>query len=253
VTVGLMQGIGDMMGGSGLPGAAPSPGMQMGASTANAEFPDMTVSDAGGGMGSTMPSPANEAQVAPYRYETVIVNGVRERAPIALCGSTCGLSPGQRFASFALDASNFVFPGAGALVATLGKAAIKPAATAGTQTFYRTMSQSNYQQLVSTGKVPATYETFMSPSLKYAQRFDGVTVELTTTDRTLGALMEIGVKHNSVPAGLLDTMPALRTGADWVMTDALFKFERGVLNIGLGRGTALDLLNNNLLRYRVVP
>ena len=55
VTVGLMQGLSDALGGSGLPGEVPSGG-QMGASTASADLPGATMSDAPSGMGSSMPA-----------------------------------------------------------------------------------------------------------------------------------------------------------------------------------------------------
>jgi hypothetical protein len=51
------------------------------------------------------------------------------------------------------------------------------AAEGGTETFFRTMSQDHYEQLLNTGKLPATSETFISPSLEYAQQYNGVTVK----------------------------------------------------------------------------
>ena len=41
----------------------------------------------------------------------------------------------------------------------------------------RTMSQANYDTLMATGKLPATSETFISPSLEYAQQYNVVTVQ----------------------------------------------------------------------------
>ncbi len=37
--------------------------------------------------------------------------------------------------------------------------------------------------------------------------------------------------------------------SDWMQTNAFFKFETTVVNIGLGKGAALDTFNNNILTF----
>jgi hypothetical protein len=46
---------------------------------------------------------------------------------------------------------------------------------------------------------------------------------------------------------------ARRIFSGWTRTSAYFKGEGGVLNIGLGRGPALDIFNNAILGFEVVP
>jgi hypothetical protein len=46
-------------------------------------------------------------------------------------------------------------------------------------------------------------------------------------------------------------MPLVSSG--WTSTSAFFKGEGGILNIGLGRGPALDIFNDAILGYEVVP
>jgi RHS repeat-associated protein len=64
-----------------------------------------------------------------------------------------------------------------------GMAAQQPSS----QTFFRTMSDANDSQLLQTGNVPATSETFISPSQSYAQQYTGVTVQFTVQAGTQDA------------------------------------------------------------------
>jgi hypothetical protein len=99
------------------------------------------------------------------------------------------------------------------------------AESAATETFYRTMSQANYDTLAATGKVPATSETFISPSPEYAQQYNGVTVQFNVQAGTQNALMGMGVRNSA--AGFAGTayegLPMVQSG--WGSSSAFFKME----------------------------
>ena len=40
-------------------------------------------------------------------------------------------------------------------------------------------------------------------------------------------------------------------GMDWVYTNAHFKWEREQMSIGLGRGAALDIFNDNIRSFQI--
>jgi hypothetical protein len=46
-------------------------------------------------------------------------------------------------------------------------------------------------------------------------------------------------------------MPLVSRG--WTSTSAFFKGEGGIINIGLGRGPALDIFNDAIEGFEVVP
>ncbi len=121
------------------------------------------------------------------------------------------------------------------------------------ETFYRTMSQANYGVLLSTGQIPATEETFISPSLEYASQYSGVTVQFNVQAGTENALMGMGVRNSA--AGFTGTayegLPTV--GGGWTDTSAFFKWEGGSVNIGLGNGSALNTFNNNIVSFGLVP
>jgi hypothetical protein len=48
-------------------------------------------------------------------------------------------------------------------------------------------------------------------------------------------------------------MPSPQKFPGWTRTSAYFKGEDGFLNIGLGRGPALDIFNDAILGFEVVP
>jgi RHS repeat-associated protein len=120
-----------------------------------------------------------------------------------------------------------------------------------TETYYRTMSQADYEQLVATGRVPATAETFTSPSLEYAGKYNGVTVEFAVRAGTTDALLGIGVRNAALSCGAYDGLPLVQQG--WTSSNAFFKLEGDVVNVGLGKGAALDTFNANITNFRVVP
>lgn len=99
---------------------------------------------------------------------------------------------------------------------------------------------------MSTGRLPATTETFISPSAAYAARYDGVTVQFTVRPGTTKSLAGIGVRDQS--AALRGTnMPSVSSG--WTSSSAYFKSEGGVVNIGLGQGPALSTFNRNIVSF----
>lgn len=60
---------------------------------------------------------------------------------------------------------------------------------------------------------------------------------------TVTNLEAIGVRIDEpriVGAGYGD-LPLVETVSNWKETNALFKYEKGYVNIGLGNGTALDI------------
>jgi hypothetical protein len=106
-------------------------------------------------------------------------------------------------------------------------------AAEGTEIIYRTMSQANYDTLLATGKLPATSETFISPSLQYASKYNGVTVQFKVQAGSTESLMGIGVRNSA--SGFAGTayegVPIVN--GSWTANSAFFKWEQGVLNVGL--------------------
>jgi uncharacterized protein YcfJ len=120
-----------------------------------------------------------------------------------------------------------------------------------TETFYRTMSQANYEQFLGTGQIPATGETFISPSLEYASQYDGVTVQFNVQAGTTDTLLGMGVKNAGLSGGAYDNLPLVESG--WGSSSAFFKLEGNAVNIGLGYGSALNTFNANIVNWSRVP
>jgi hypothetical protein len=113
------------------------------------------------------------------------------------------------------------------------------------------MSKAHVEDLHATGRLPATAETFISPSAKFSSAYDGTMVEFTMRAGTTDALAGVGVRDASaVAAGAYPNMPLVSRG--WTATSAFFKGEGGIINIGLGRGTALDIFNDAIQGFRVL-
>ncbi len=116
----------------------------------------------------------------------------------------------------------------------------------GKTTFYRTMSEDDYATLHASGKLPAGSETFISPSSSYVSTYKGVTVKFTVRNRTVNWLTKIGVKDGSpLVGGMYPSMPMVSKG--WMATNAFFKAEHGIINIGLGYGKALNIFNKGII------
>ena len=123
--------------------------------------------------------------------------------------------------------------------------------TGASETFYRTMSQEHYGQLLNTGQIPATGETFISPSLEYAQQYNGVTVQFNVQAGTTDTLLGMGVRNAGLSGGAYDSLPLVQSG--WGSSSAFFKLEGNVVNVGLGNGSALNTFNNSILNFNLVP
>jgi hypothetical protein len=139
-------------------------------------------------------------------------------------------------------------------VVDLGEAA--SGATSGAEagageTYFRTMSEADLNTLKTTGAVPSTGETFISESAQESARYDGATVQFSVQAGTKDALTSIGVRDTSALAsGAYPDMPIVSGG--WAETNAFFKGEGDLINIGLGRGSALDLFNQAIQNWTVI-
>ncbi|WP_282162852.1 RHS repeat domain-containing protein [Ulvibacterium marinum] len=120
-----------------------------------------------------------------------------------------------------------------------------------TETFYRTMSAKDFSVFAKTGKVPATSETFISPTRAFSEAYDGILVEIKVKKGTLDALRKIGVGDgtNLVKQSVGD-LPKVSRG--WTEAKAFFKKEGGQVNVGLGKGEALKTFNKNIVGAKVI-
>lgn len=113
------------------------------------------------------------------------------------------------------------------------------------------MSKKHYKRLLATGNLPATAETFISPSLEYVRKYRGVTVEFSLKAGTEGSLLSIGVRNAGNVEGVYGSLPIVKEG--WTATSAYFKSERKLINIGLGKGPALNIFNGSILNFNLIP
>jgi YD repeat-containing protein len=120
----------------------------------------------------------------------------------------------------------------------------------GNEIFYRTMSPKDIAKMERTNKIPATGETFISPSEAYASGYEGVTVRVTTRPGTMQQLADVGVSANPGTTALFPDMPSAAKG--WTSNNAMFKLEGDVVNTGLGKGKALDIFNSNIVQYESI-
>jgi RHS repeat-associated protein len=121
-----------------------------------------------------------------------------------------------------------------------------------TETYYRTISPTHLAQLQTTGRIPASGETFITDSLEYARGYRGHTVEFQVEPGTFESLTSIGVRDTSTElANRFPEMPIVSKG--WGATSAYFKYESGPTNIGLGNGAALDTFNDNIMDFAEIP
>jgi len=73
-------------------------------------------------------------------------------------------------------------------------------------------------------------------------------VEFKVNAGTTNALQLIGVRDSSNLTGsLYGNMPIVNSG--WTSTNAFFNAEGSVVNIGLGKGIALNIFNNNITSF----
>ena len=131
----------------------------------------------------------------------------------------------------------------------------------GNEIVYRTMSEEHFEILQQTGRLPGTGETSLAPLEVFSRDYDGVLLRLTTKPGTFEQLQEIGIAANK-PASIAFPEMSTQTGR-WNLTNARFKVEAtrrleinnglGIMNTQLGRGTALDIFNDNLIYFEKLP
>lgn len=116
------------------------------------------------------------------------------------------------------------------------------------------MSQSDYDYLRMTGEVPATGETVISPTQTFSGDYDGAMVEFGLNKGTTSTLEQIGLSNGdrAVPACEIYPNMPYASGVKWTDHYAFFKAEGSQINIGLGRGNALEIFNSNIDSYRRV-
>lgn len=127
---------------------------------------------------------------------------------------------------------------------------VKEAAAAkAAETFYRSMTKEAAEIFLSTGKIPAGTETFVSPTKSFAQNYNGILFEINVKPATLSQLEGIGVR-NSASGHPYSHLPLVERG--WKGSNAFFKVEGTQVNIGLGNGKALNIFNSNIRSFRVI-
>ncbi len=121
--------------------------------------------------------------------------------------------------------------------------------------YYRTMSTDDHAKLQATGRVQPTAETFVSPSQAYASKYEGVLMRFRMKPGTTRELERVGVRHRDggILADRYPTMPLanvefpkVQPPRRWRDHAAMFKSERGVVNIGLGHGPGLQRFNDGI-------
>ena len=111
--------------------------------------------------------------------------------------------------------------------------------------YFRTMSEEHYEILINNHRLTATGETFISPESSFSDSYDGIKVEFTINNKILDQLRAIG--RCNVPMVDGGRTITLRAKKGWGSQYAYFKKEDYAHNIGLGKGTALEIFNNGLI------
>lgn len=78
-----------------------------------------------------------------------------------------------------------------------------------------------------------------------------LTVAFQVKEGTLAGLSEIGVRQDSLSGPQYNNMAIVEPG--WGANSAYFKSEGGIVNVGLGRGAALDKFNANIVGAARIP
>ncbi|MDE7270501.1 MAG: PKD domain-containing protein [Acetatifactor sp.] len=123
-----------------------------------------------------------------------------------------------------------------------------------TEIYYRTMSQADYDYLRMTGELPATGETFISPTKLFSSDYDGVMVRFELNNGTTSMLEQIGLSNGDrarLAREVYPNMPYV-SGIKWTEDFAFFKAEGKQINIGLGKGKALEIFNSNISIFEKV-
>ena len=115
------------------------------------------------------------------------------------------------------------------------------------KTFYRAMSAKSAEMFMSTGIMPAGTETFVSPTLGFAENYGGVLFKIRVDRGIVSELESIGVR-NMASGHPLPNLPIVQKG--WKSTNAFFKLEGTQVNIGLGNGEALNIFNSGIQNFK---
>lgn len=116
------------------------------------------------------------------------------------------------------------------------------------------MSQADYDYLRMTGELPATGETFISPTKSFSSDYDGVMVRFELNGGTTSALEKVGLSNGDrakLAREIYPDMPYV-SGVKWTEDYAFFKAEGDQINIGLGKGKALEIFNSNISIFEKV-
>ena len=120
--------------------------------------------------------------------------------------------------------------------------------------YYRTMSAADYDYLRMTGELPASGETCISPAVSFSRGYNGITVKFELNNGTTSMLEQIGLSngHRAMLAKqLYPDMPYV-ANIKWTEDFAYFKAEGAQINIGLGKGRALETFNRNIIGFEKV-
>ncbi len=120
------------------------------------------------------------------------------------------------------------------------------------EVFYITTSKEHYEELVKTNRIPRTRETTTSSTMLFSESYEGVLVQFKVKRGTIRNLEEIGIAERN-HVGILVQHPLLKADkSPWLLENARFKLENGQVNIALGRGKALEIVNDNILEYKFI-
>ncbi len=120
------------------------------------------------------------------------------------------------------------------------------------EVFYRTISKSNYNQLLKNKKLLGTGEATTSPNQIFSEGYEGILVQFKVNRGTIQRLEEIGVAAQNNKNVLLKHPNLKADVAPWNIKYARFKLEKGQVNIALGKGRALKIFNDNLVEFKFI-
>jgi hypothetical protein len=119
------------------------------------------------------------------------------------------------------------------------------------EVFYRSMSKEHYETLLSTKKLSPTSETFTSPTQSYSEAYRGHLVKISVKAGTIEKLKSVGTSDGSADViKKFGEMP--RNSQGWINSKSYFKKEGAQVNIGLGKGKALEIFNENINGFELV-
>ena len=116
------------------------------------------------------------------------------------------------------------------------------------------MSARDYDYLRMTNEFLASGETFISPTVSFSRSYNGITVKFKLNNGTISMLEQVVLSngHRAMLAKqLYPDMPHVK-GIKWSEDFAYFKAEGVQVNIGLGKGRALEIFNRNIINFEKV-